>query len=224
VRHRHLATTVRTLSLALSLVSCTEDSVASPPWMRATETPSGLRTDSSSESTADAGQSDDPAPADAASAPVRRVRTSLIDHTDWRVLDPQEDPFADRPSQSVCGIEGVSVTLLAGELSYDIETGRCNYITAVQSTQRAVTIGELLKLRVWHFELTAPAPAEAHVVVMVDGVYLLDTRVAIPAPGGLIQSELRVDRSIASGSPIYFHLHNHGQNSWALVEVSAGPP
>jgi len=58
---------------------------------------------------------------------------------------------------------------------------------------------------------------------MVDGVFLLDTRVAIPAPGGLIKSELRIDRPIAAGAPIYFHLHNHGQNSWALVEVSAGP-
>jgi hypothetical protein len=223
VRHRHLATTVCALCLALSSVSCTEDSVASPPWMRATETPSGLRTDSSSQSTVDAGQPDGRAPADAASVPIPRVRTSLIDHTDWRVLDPHEDPFVDRPSQSVCGPEGVSVTALAGELSYDIETGTCNYITAVQSTQRAVTAGELLKLRVWHFELTAPAPAEAHVVVMVDGVFLLDTRVAIPAPGGLIKSELRIDRPIAAGAPIYFHLHNHGQNSWALVEVSAGP-
>ena len=201
MRRRHLATTVGSFGLTLSLVSCTEGSVASQ---------------------FDAGQPDGRALAEA-SVPVSRIRTSLIDHTDWRVLGPEEDPFTDRSAQSVCGSEGVSVTSLAGELSYDIETGPCNYITAVQLTQRPVTIGELLKLRVWHFELTAPAPAEAHVVLVVDGVYLLDTRVAIPASGGLIKSELRIDRPIAAGSPIYFHLHNHGQNSWALVEVSAGP-
>jgi hypothetical protein len=60
-------------------------------------------------------------------------------------------------------------------------------------------------------------------VIRVDGLSVLDERIPIPKPGGLIVRELRVERDIPAGAPVYFHLHNHGANSWALVEVSAGP-
>ncbi|MDB4974017.1 MAG: hypothetical protein JWN48_2358, partial [Myxococcaceae bacterium] len=80
--------------------------------------------------------------------------------------------------------------------------------------------GETLKVRLWHFELSAPEPATAHVAVLVDGLAILDETVPIPAAGGLLIKELRVPRPIPAGAPVYFHLHNHGANSWALVEVS----
>jgi hypothetical protein len=80
-----------------------------------------------------------------------------------------------------------------------------------------------LKVRLWHFELSAPDPAQAHAVLLVDGLTVLDERIPIPKPGGLMVHELRVERDIPAGAPVYFHLHNHGENSWALVELSAGP-
>ena len=103
-----------------------------------------------------------------------------------------------------------------------IDTGACDYLTVVQHTARAVSAGELLKLRLWHFELSAPAPAQAHAAVVVDSLTVLDELVAIPAAGGLIVRELRAPHDLNAGAPVYFHLHNHGANSWALVELSAG--
>lgn len=150
------------------------------------------------------------------------MRTSLILPEDWKLLDADEDPFEDRPAVVNCRPGGVVVETLAEERVLGVETGFCDYLTAQQFTRRAVSVGEVLKMRLWHFELSAPDPAEAHAVIRVDGLTVFDERIPIPKPGGLIVRQLRVERDIPTGAPVLFHLHNHGANSWALVEVSAG--
>lgn len=74
----------------------------------------------------------------------------------------------------------------------------------------------------WHFELSADEPAEAHAALLVDGMPFFEERIPIPQVGGLISRQVRAARAIPAGTPIYFHLHNHGANSWSLVEVSVG--
>jgi hypothetical protein len=160
-----------------------------------------------------------PAPA----LPPHAARTSLIDPRLWTQLGPEEDPFEDRPDLVECAVDGVAPEFLTDELTYGVDTGRCNYVTARQPAQTHVTVGETVVVRLWHFALTAPNPGEAHAVVDIDGLRLLDQRVPIPAPGGLIKVAVPLQRSVAAGAPVHFHLHNHGANSWALVEVSTGP-
>jgi hypothetical protein len=137
-------------------------------------------------------------------------------------VDAAADPFDDRPPNVDCSTAGVAAETLSGERVLGVETGLCNYLTATQPTQRAVAARELIKVRLWHFELSAPEPAEAHVCVLIDGLRILDERVPIPQAGGLIVRRSVAERAIPAGAPVYFHLHNHGANSWALVEVSAG--
>lgn len=156
-----------------------------------------------------------------ASAP--RERAMLVLPALWLPLDPQEDPFTDRPEASHCAPSGLMPELLAGESVFSVDTGACTYVTVRQPTQREIEPDEVVELRLWHFELSAPEPAEAHAAVVIEGLVVLDQRVPIPQPGGLISTELRVDRVIPAGTPVYFHLHNHGANSWSLVELSAGP-
>lgn len=150
-------------------------------------------------------------------------RTSLVHPERWVALTQADDPFDDRPLLPRCTSGSVMPEMLAEEYVFSVDTGGCPYITVVQPALRAVAMGEILKIRLWHFELSASESAEAHAVVWVDGLVVLDERVAIPQAGGLIVSRLRVERPIAVGAPIHFHLHNHGANSWSLVEVSAGP-
>lgn len=208
------------VSLTGSL-SCTEPTETGPS--------SSEEADSSSLPLRDAGASDAMAFLRDASAQVEggsageELRVSLISHARWQELTPVEDPFDDRPEGSTCARGGFMRELLGAEEAFSVDTGRCPYVTVTQSMLRDVAPGDLLKVRLWHFELTAPEPAEAHVAVIVDGVAVLDARLPIPAPGGLVASETRVERAIFAGAPVYFHLHNHGTNSWSLVELSAGP-
>lgn len=145
---------------------------------------------------------------------------SLIDHQLWKVAANELDPFSDGPVGARCEPRGVMSELLADEPVFSIDTGVCSYLTVTQPSQRDIAAGERIKVRLWHFALSAPTPAEAHAAVLVDGIPVLDERVPIPAPGGLLSRELRVDRAVARGAPVHFHLHNHGANSWSLVEVS----
>jgi len=202
-------------------------SVAAPPAAgQRADSGSDLQTDAAPVNTNgptdDAGdlEHDDAAPRDAAEAPAAG-RVSLVIHELWNELEPAKDPFDDRPERVDCTRAGVMAETLADERALGVDTGLCNYLTVTQPTLEDVAAGQLIKVRLWHFELTAPAPAEAHAALVIDGQHVLDEKLPIPAAGGLIVKEVRALRAIPAGTPVFFHLHNHGMNSWALVEVSA---
>ena len=157
-------------------------------------------------------------------APARE-RAAIVNPELWVLVERADDPFDDRPASAStdCVPAAVMAEDLAGERVLGVDTGSCSYVTTVQLSQREVVSGEVIHVRVWHFELTASEPAQAHVAVVVDGIDVLNERVMIPQPGGLITTQLQVTRAIPAGARVYFHLHNHGANNWALVEVSAGP-
>jgi hypothetical protein len=150
-------------------------------------------------------------------------RGSLVATSAWEILAAEQDPFADRLPDARCPAGAYMPELLANEEVFSVDTGACNYITARQPALRAVSPGERLQARVWHFALKAQAPAAGHVALRLGETVVLDREVPIPSAGGLIAIEAVTTQSFPEGTPVYFHLHNHGDNSWSLVELSAGP-
>jgi hypothetical protein len=150
-------------------------------------------------------------------------RTSLVDSSAWQVMSSADDPFDDRPEDAWCSDGAYMPEFLAEEPVFSVDTGGCTYLTAKQRSLRHVVAGETLVVRVWHFALHAGESAMAHVAVRIGEKTLLDTTVPIPAAGGLINIEEAASESIPEGAPVYFHLHNHGDNSWSFVELSTGP-
>ena len=150
-------------------------------------------------------------------------RTSLVDSSAWQVMGATDDPFGDRPEDAWCPDGAYMPEFLAEEPVFSVDTGGCSYLTARQRSLRHVVAGETLVVRVWHFALQAGESAMAHVAVRIGEKTLLDTTVPIPAEGGLINIEEAAPESIPEGAPVYFHLHNHGDNSWSFVELSTGP-
>jgi hypothetical protein len=161
----------------------------------------------------------DPAPILEAAA----ARTSLVESSAWQVMSAADDPFADRPEDAACPDGAYMPEFLSEEPVFSVDTGGCTYLTARQRSLRHVVAGEKLVLRVWHFALHAGESAMAHVAVRIDEKTLLDTTVPIPAAGGLLNVEEVAPESIPEGAAVYFHLHNHGDNSWSFVELSTGP-
>ena len=45
----------------------------------------------------------------------------------------------------------------------------------------------------------------------------------IPDPVALPFDLVPIPRDLRAGEPVYWHLSNHGQKSWHLIEVSANP-
>jgi hypothetical protein len=222
-----------------ALVGCTD--IADSSWDRDDHTPEiqSERHDAhvAPAAVADAGEDAAQRPSDASTVAARepgnsdpdvldagtaagRGSVSLVAHELWTMLGPAEDPFDDRPLLVECTRAAVIAETLADEPALGVDTGLCNYLTVSQPTLEDVAVGQTLKVRLWHFALTAPEPAEAHAALLVDGMEVMDEKLPIPAPGGLIVKEVRAARAIPAGSPVFFHLHNHGMNSWALVELS----
>lgn len=170
----------------------------------------------------DAAAPDASAP-DAAEPAPTKPRGPLIEPEAWEIVSAADDPFPDRLPDASCPDGTHMPELLGAEPVFSVDTGDCNYITARQPALRDVVKGETLVARVWHFALYADEEAEAHVALRIGDTTLLDQTVPIPSEGGLIAIEEAAISSFPAGTPIYFHLHNHGDNSWSLVELSAGP-
>lgn len=100
---------------------------------------------------------------------VRAQRATLVSHAAWERIAAELDPFVDRPKVVRCDGQAAAFEPLQDEASYSVDTGNCNYVTAYQRSLTDVRAGERLDVRLGHFELSAPEPAQAHVAVMLDG-------------------------------------------------------
>jgi hypothetical protein len=139
----------------------------------------------------------------------------------WVQAEGPQDPFAALVDPSVaCDPGGHGVEDVGGELGYEIDTGLCNGLSLVQTSLSEAPAGSEVRIRLWHEALDADEPARGYIGVAVQGEVGFEHEVAIPGPSGLIDErfELPVDADLQT--PVVFHLHNHGINTWALLELS----
>lgn len=138
-----------------------------------------------------------------------------------RVNDAAEDVFGDeRPEDLLCDeILGIGTEMFGPDLVLEINTDFCDYATVRQPTLRPLLAGDTVTLRAWHYELTTPAPAEAHLALAIDGALVWETYVPSPAEGAFVDAELVVERDVPTGAELQFHVHNHGANSYDLLSI-----
>ncbi|MEM7676461.1 MAG: hypothetical protein AAF449_10705 [Myxococcota bacterium] len=128
-----------------------------------------------------------------------------------------EDPFlSHRPVEVRCPRAGWQIE---GE-SLEVNTGECNYLLVEQPLLQDVPQGATIVVNLWHQVLHAPTAATGHAALAVDGQVLWERSVPIPNSGAVWRDETSASRPLRAGTPIVFHLHNHGANSWNLGEIS----
>ena len=153
------------------------------------------------------------------------VFETVIDHAQWESLDAIADPLADhRPDPVECGLGGWYLENDGLELEIDMLV--CNYLALRQSSLRAIEQGKLLRIGFYHFDLVAPEPAQGHLQLSVDGELVWDYLVDIPSdpelgktPADFVSETFPAPFSAPAGSEVLFHVHNHGQNTWALRKL-----
>ena len=150
----------------------------------------------------------------------------LIDNTAWVQVDAVDDIFADRPADPACPPDAPSVEPFgAYRETLELNTNTCAYFAGRQPLQADILAGDTLILEYYHFALTAPGPAEAHVALAVNGEILFEDMIPIPAGiSGFLRPGIIATEDISAGVPVDFHLHNHGDNTYGLLRFSAGPP
>lgn len=153
---------------------------------------------------------------------------SIVDHNQWTVLSDSDDPFISRkPAEAPCVPDSIGYEDFAAEASFTVKSQGCTYVTVAQPCLSGACPGEQLHLRLWHYNLTnITGAAEAYAAIALDGKTVWEETIPIPGPSGLIRPYLPIDTELAEGTRIEFHLQNHGQNSWNLIELSVGgePP
>ncbi len=145
----------------------------------------------------------------------------LIDHAMWTAADASDDPFTmHRPAVVTCPDDGWYVDL--GLL--EVDTGKCNYVSVQQPLVEAVTVGEVIEVSAWHGQLLSPDASSGHMAVALGDLVIWEATVPIPSGSGFFVEQWTATEPIPAGTPIRFHLHNHGANTWNLESVRKRPP
>lgn len=150
-------------------------------------------------------------------------KVEIVDHTKWRLLPPEEDVFPAPPGTELCTEENIRMEPFgdAGPIAVDVDTATgCGWATVEQTTSADLVPGDEVQLRMFYFSQTVFPEAEANVVVAFNGEPFWNVKIPIPTSTGLEAPLIPVDRDLPAGTKVQFHVGNHGDNSWNLLEVS----
>ncbi len=100
----------------------------------------------------------------------------------------------------------------------------CNWLTLETSSLRAIQPGDRVEVRARHSALTAPVPGEARIGFAVGDEQVLDYSVAIPSDFQFPSATWTATKAYPEGTPLLFHVENHGSNEYNLIEVNVLDP
>jgi hypothetical protein len=165
-----------------------------------------------------------PAPADVSSADV--PPKSLIDNDIWELASGDADPFVHRQGDVVACPEPAYGPEVEGDgVWWTVETKTCAYATFGAPLQADLSFGAPITLRIWHYAITV---GEGDFTITLAVAHagglstLFETTRPIPSESGLIYEQFESPFAAKQGDTLYFHLSNHGDNEWGLIELSVG--
>lgn len=148
------------------------------------------------------------------------ISESLVDHALWQEMSAGDDPFADRLPVVTCAL-GSFVDEGSGDAqAVEVDTSSCDYITLRQPSLADLEVGDDVKISVWHLTLTSALPALAHAAVRVGDTVVWENNIDIPADPKVYESTYNSTVAAPAGTPVYFHVHNHGANNWTFHELA----
>ena len=150
------------------------------------------------------------------------VSLPLAEPRAWTLVDSAQDPWSPEPGEEAyrCVEPDFGVETLDGDESLTLVTGRCNWATVAQALPRALVAGDRVRMRVFWFSQERFLGATAHIGLALENDIVLEHEVPLPSEGDLLETELVVARDYPVGTPVCFHIGNHGANTWNLLELS----
>ena len=143
---------------------------------------------------------------------------TLIDHDLWVELGAEEDPFDDRPAEPQCSPLAYGYEYI-GEGSFEVDLFSCDYLSVAQPSLHPVEAGDELRIRLWHNQLSGPV-GQGHIAVSLGGELAWEQWFDIPGGAELLAPVWTATEDVAAGSDLVFHIHNHGSNTYNLIEFS----
>ena len=126
------------------------------------------------------------------------------------------NPFAEYlDAEETCNPLGV--TEEAGVL--EVQTDVCSHATLWQPALASSANGDELDILAYHSALYTDPPDEGYMAVMVAGETVWERWIDIPGEADVYPVVLESFPKIKKGDAIFFHVHNHGANSWKLAHI-----
>ena len=146
---------------------------------------------------------------------------SLIDHYSWEAVASSDDFFASPmlDAESCVDGDGYLAELFGQDLVLSVSTEQCASVTVEQPLLVNLPKGTWVEGRLWHFSLAAPSPAAGWAAFAVEGTIVWAQAIEIPAQSGLVRIQWQAPRDLLAGESMRFHLQNHGDNSWHLIDL-----
>ncbi len=166
----------------------------------------------------------------------------LVDNAQWRQTTDGEEFFGEPPAGATCpppegdcpDFETDECVVVPSncDVSFVAEcfapftvlsvyTDVCDWITLEQPSLRAIRKGDEIETRAFHFALNAPVGGEARISLTVGDEMIFDERVLIPQPDSAPLGRTWIaTQDFEAGTPMLFHVDNHGDNEYLLVEVN----
>lgn len=148
---------------------------------------------------------------------------SLVEYYSWRLGTAADDPFSDGEGDGDCG-SGVMSIETAPRLAVELDTTVCDYVVITQPTLADLGKRHVVEVEVGHGALVAEEPAEGHLAIAIGEHVVFDERIAIPGPANTYSQQVELGEAVPEGTPVVVHLHNHGDNTWAIYDVRGVDP
>lgn len=149
---------------------------------------------------------------------------ALVDNRLWERVTGRADPWEETRSADVdaCGDTELTVEDLGDEIWFDLDTRSCAFVTVRQPLARDIPAGAWMSLRIWHFKISS-WEGVFHLAYQIgaDRSPEWELEKEVPAASSLITDAWAASRAYSRGEDVYFHLSNHGDNTWSLVELVA---
>ncbi len=140
----------------------------------------------------------------------------LLAHDDWAYLPPEADPFYDHPADAEpCP----SVAYVAENGFIELETDYCAVATFSQETRADLVAGSRVRFVAWNLDLWAPEPYEALRFLQFGETQVWAVTTPVPGNEDVTEVVLDITEDFPAGTPVWFHLENHGINSWRIGDI-----
>ena len=131
------------------------------------------------------------------------------------------DPFADEPSAAE-GCDPYGWLIEDGTL--EVQTDRCAHATVAQPLGARLAAGDGVTVALYHDALWAPEPTTSHVAVGIGDRVLVSWTFDVPGPPGVYEETAALPSAVDAGEPVWFHVRNHGTNTYRLVAIEREDP
>lgn len=147
---------------------------------------------------------------------------ALTDNEEWtKTLSAQDPWWGEDSAEELCepmdyGPETTPIGML-----FDIDTSFCGYLTVDQVLLDEVPVGEIFRVKLVQYALTkSEGPYVLAIAIGEPAVTVWEMTIEVPAEFLVVDMTWPAARTYLADEPVYFHLSNHGENTWSFVNLT----